>query len=199
LLLEILGQKKPAKALIFTATREATSEVALVLRRRRHDVVSLSSQLSQANRERALQAFRSGECPILVATDVAARGLDITDIDLVVNFDVPGQAEDYVHRIGRTGRAARTGSAVTLVAEDDERRAGDIDRLLGEKVPRIEVEGFDYKPRSLSRGRPGRGGGRGSGGGRRGASRPGSDRRGSGRGGRRKAGSRRSNTRKDPK
>jgi superfamily II DNA/RNA helicase len=199
LLLEILGQKKPAKALIFTATREATSEVALVLRRRRHDVVSLSSLLSQANRERALQAFRSGECPILVATDVAARGLDITDIDLVVNFDVPGQAEDYVHRIGRTGRAARTGSAVTLVAEDDERRAGDIDRLLGEKVPRIEVEGFDYKPRSLSRGRPGRGGGRGSGGGRRGASRPGSDRRGSGRGGRRKAGSRRSNTRKDPK
>ena len=141
-------REKPAKFLVFTATREGTSELALALRRRRHEVISLSSLLSQANRERALEAFRQGECQALVATDVAARGLDITDIDLVVNFDVPMQPEDYVHRIGRTGRAARTGRAVTLVSELDERRATDIERLLGEEIPRIELEGFARDPRT---------------------------------------------------
>ena len=122
LLVEILHRVKPKKFLIFTATREGTSELALQLRRHRFEVISLSSLLSQANRERALAVFRKGECQALVATDVAARGLDITDIDLVVNFDVPMQAEDYVHRIGRTGRAARKGKAVTLVTDRDDRR-----------------------------------------------------------------------------
>jgi ATP-dependent RNA helicase RhlE len=146
LLVGILRRDEPAKVLIFTATREGTSELALQLRRHRYDVISLSSLLSQSNRERALEAFRSGEYRILVATDVAARGLDITDIDLVVNFDVPMQAEDYVHRIGRTGRAARFGRAVTLVSELDSRRTRDIERLLGEKIPRLKLEGFPYKP-----------------------------------------------------
>ena len=120
-------------------------ELALQLRRHRFEVISLSSLLSQANRERALEAFRRGECQALVATDVAARGLDITDIDLVVNFDVPMQAEDYVHRIGRTGRAERTGKAVTLVTNLDGRRVADIERLLGDKVPRVELDGFAYR------------------------------------------------------
>jgi superfamily II DNA/RNA helicase len=151
LLAELFRREKPSKALVFSATREGTSELALVLRRQRLDVVSLSSLLSQANRERALEAFRRGEFRVLVATDVAARGLDITDIDLVVNFDVPMQSEDYVHRIGRTGRAERTGRAVTLVSEDDERRAAEIERLLGEKVARVELEGFDYRPRERPR------------------------------------------------
>ena len=162
LLVEILAREKPEKFLVFTATREATSQLALALRRRRHEVISLSSLHSQANRERALEAFRRGECQALVATDVAARGLDVTDIDLVVNFDVPMQPEDYVHRIGRTGRAARTGRAVTLVSELDERRAKDIERLLGEEIPRIELEGFARGPRSddRSRRREGASGGR---------------------------------------
>ncbi len=179
LLLEIMRREDPGKALVFTATREATSEVGSVLRRRRYDVISLSSLLSQANRERALEAFRTGECRALVATDVAARGLDITDIDLVVNFDVPMQAEDYVHRIGRTGRAARTGKAVTLVTDLDERRAREIEKLLGERIPRIELEGFAGKSsggesKAGPRGRRGRGGGRGARGRsrRRGSSRP---------------------------
>jgi ATP-dependent RNA helicase DeaD len=146
LLVEILRRDNPAKVLIFTATREGTSELALQLRRHGYEVISLSSLLSQANRERALGAFRKGECRILVATDVAARGLDITDIDLVVNFDVPMQAEDYVHRIGRTGRAERHGRAITLVSELDDRRVQDIERLLRNKIPRLEVEGFRYKP-----------------------------------------------------
>jgi ATP-dependent RNA helicase RhlE len=181
LLVEILRREKPAKFLIFTATREGTSELALQLRRHRFEVISLSSLLSQANRERALHAFRQGECQALVATDVAARGLDITDIDLVVNFDVPMHAEDYVHRIGRTGRAARTGKAITLVSELDGRRVAEIERLLGEKVPRVELDDFEYrqarggrraskKPAAAGRGsgsRRKRTGGRGRGAGRR--------------------------------
>ena len=169
LLLEIMRREDPGKALIFTATREATSEVGSMLRRRRYEVISLSSLLSQANRERALEAFRSGQCRALVATDVAARGLDITDIDLVVNFDVPMHAEDYVHRIGRTGRAGRSGKAITLVTDLDERRAREIDRLLGERVPRIELDGFaggqvDAGRAAGPRGGRSRGGGRGAGG-----------------------------------
>jgi len=156
LLLEILKREKPNKTLVFTATREATSEIAQVLRRRRHVVISLSSLLSQPNRERALEAFRRGECDVLVATDVAARGLDIIDIDLVINFDVPTQPQDYVHRIGRTGRAERTGKAVTLVSELDERRAVDIERLLGEDVVRTQLEDFRYVARRIPPARRGR-------------------------------------------
>ena len=151
---EILRREDPNKALVFTATRERTSELALVLRRQRYEVVSLSSLLSQPNRERALSAFRRGEFRILVATDVAARGLDIMDIDLVINYDVPMQAEDYVHRIGRTGRAARSGKAVTLVSSLDERRAKDIERLLGEEVSRVRLDGFDYQPDTADSTRP---------------------------------------------
>ena len=145
LLLALLDRLRPAKALVFTATREATSDLARRLRSRNHEVVSLSSLLSQANRERALDAFRRGVFDVLVATDVAARGLDITDIDLVVNFDVPMHAEDYVHRIGRTGRAHREGRAVTLVSELDGRRVAAIESLLGNRVPREVLEGFPYR------------------------------------------------------
>jgi len=181
LLGEILRHENPGKALVFTATREGTSALALMLRRRRWEVVSLSSLLSQANRERALTAFRKGEFNVLVATDVAARGLDITDIDLVVNYDLPMQPEDYVHRIGRTGRAERTGKAVTLVSEFDQRRVRDIEKLLGQPVERKQLEGFNYEPipaaTSHRGGRPpsgrdgGRPAGRASAGGRGGSGR----------------------------
>jgi len=145
LLIEVLRREKPNKTLIFTATRDATAELGTVLRRQRYDVISLSSLLSQANRERALNAFRRGECQMLVATDVAARGIDITDIDLVINFDVPMHAEDYVHRIGRTGRAERSGKAVTLVCELDARRTRDIEKLLGKSIRRVKLDRFDYR------------------------------------------------------
>ena len=189
LLLEILRREKPTKALIFTATRERTSELALALRRRRYEVLSLSSVLSQANRERVLAAFRRGEFPMLVATDVAARGLDISDIDLVINFDAPMQAEDYVHRIGRTGRAEREGKAVTILAPRDEPRAADIERLLGQKVERLDLEGFEYRersgppPRAGGRRRPSGGRRRGPGGGGGGGGRPRRGGPGRGRGG----------------
>ncbi len=157
LLLALLKHERPTKGLIFTATREGTSELATKLRRRGLTVVSLSSLLSQANRERALDAFRRGEYHFLVATDVAARGLDITDIDLVVNFDPPMLAEDYVHRIGRTGRMERTGRAITLITRRDERRASEIERLLDETIPREALEGFEYRTAPPDRGRRSRG------------------------------------------
>jgi CheY-like chemotaxis protein len=177
LLLAVLDAERPSKCLVFTATREKTSELARRLRTRNHEVVSLSSLLSQANRERALHAFRTGVFDVLVATDVAARGLDIDDIDLVVNFDAPMHAEEYVHRIGRTGRAHRTGKALTLVTEKDGRRVAQIESLLGHPVKRATVEGFAFTlPPASNRprrdrpgGRPGGGRGRGGrgGGGRR--------------------------------
>jgi len=146
LILEILDRARPSKCLIFCATREGTAELARRVRTRGHEVVSLSSLLSQANRERALTAFRDGGFDVMVATDVAARGLDITDIDLVVNFDVPMHAEDYVHRIGRTGRAERSGKAVTIAVARDLRRIAHIEELLGSPVERVFLEGFAYKP-----------------------------------------------------
>lgn len=174
LLLALLDRERPAKALVFTATREATSDLARRLRARNHEVVPLSSLLSQANRERALSAFRRGEFRVLVATDVAARGLDISDIDLVVNYDVPSHAEEYVHRIGRTGRAHREGRAVTLVTELDGRRVEAIEHLLGEAVRRESLEGFAYRPAAERPRTGGRGpGGSGRPGGARGRGRPG--------------------------
>jgi ATP-dependent RNA helicase RhlE len=154
LLVELVRREGPSKVLVFCATREGTSELASHLRRRRFSVIALSSLLSQSNREAALEAFRSGERSVLVATDVAARGLDITDIELVVNYDPPMTAEEYVHRIGRTGRAARSGRAATLISELDSRRVADIERLLKQKVPEIRLDGFDYKPLESRRPRP---------------------------------------------
>jgi superfamily II DNA/RNA helicase len=151
LLQAILEREQPVKTLVFSATRETTSTLALQLRRGGFEVVSLSSLLSQANRERALGAFRRGEFPVLVATDVAARGLDITDIDLVVNYDAPSQAEDYVHRIGRTGRAHRSGKAITLVTPRDAPRVAEIERLLGYRIPRVTLEDFSYRTASPGR------------------------------------------------
>jgi ATP-dependent RNA helicase RhlE len=166
LLLAVLDRDRPAKCLVFTATREMTTELARRLRTRNHEVVSLSSLLSQANRERALTAFRNGVFDVLVATDVAARGLDIDDIDLVINFDVPMHAEEYVHRIGRTGRAHREGKALTLVCELDGARAAQIEEMLGHAVRRETVEGFPYAPvpRDARDGRRGGAGRRGPGG-----------------------------------
>jgi ATP-dependent RNA helicase RhlE len=158
LLVEILEREKPSKTLVFTATREGTSELARRLRAHNHEVVPMSSLLSQANRERALAAFRKGEFDVLVATDVAARGLDITDIDLVVNYDMPKYAEEYVHRIGRTGRAHRFGKAATLVSEADARQVREIEQLLGEPVREERLEGFPYaameRAHSQRRGKP---------------------------------------------
>ena len=174
----VMDQHRGKKALIFTATREATSELASRLRRHGHEVISLSSLHSQNNRERALDAFRKGDVPVMVATDVAARGIDVTDIDLVVNFDLPRGSEEYIHRVGRTGRAERAGSAVSLGAPGDERKLAEIEKMLGEPIPRKHLPGIETPAEGQPAWRGRKGGSRG--GGRRNAGRG----KGQGRGGR---------------
>ena len=100
---------------------------------------------SQNRRQEALDGFRKGKYQILVATDIAARGIDVSQVSHVINYDVPSTPEAYVHRIGRTGRAARTGDAYTMVANDDRSMIRSIERLLGNSIERHTLDGFDYK------------------------------------------------------
>jgi ATP-dependent RNA helicase RhlE len=175
-LLRLLDDHRGEKVLVFTATREATSEVARTLRREGHEVVSLSSLLSQNNRGRALDGFRSGDYDVLVATDVAGRGLDVVDIDVVINYDLPHNPEDYVHRVGRTGRAEREGLAISIATPRDAARLANVEKVLGVSLERLPIEGVETQEmgRGSSRRRPSRGQGRGrrqsSGRGRRGGS-----------------------------
>ncbi|MFQ5767654.1 MAG: DEAD/DEAH box helicase [Acidobacteriota bacterium] len=119
LLRDLLRREKPEQALVFVATREMTADLGTALRRMGCHVASISSLLSQVNRERVLNGFRDGTHRILVATDVAARGLDIPAVSHVFNFDLPGAPDDYVHRVGRTGRAGKCGRAISLVTPRD--------------------------------------------------------------------------------
>jgi ATP-dependent RNA helicase RhlE len=100
--------------------------------------------LAQSQRTRALESFKTGAARILVATDIAQRGLDVSGISHVINYDVPQQPEDYVHRIGRTGRAAQTGDAFTFMSADEIAMVRTIERMLGQPIPRISVPGYDF-------------------------------------------------------
>jgi ATP-dependent RNA helicase RhlE len=114
---------------------------------------------SQSQRTEALAGFKSGRYQVLVATDIAARGIDVTALGHVINFDVPGQAEDYIHRVGRTARAELTGSAFTLVAPEEEGSVRDIERAIGKRLPRVTLPDFDYQARpAAARAEPARGG-----------------------------------------
>ena len=104
---------------------------------------------SQSQRTEALAGFKSGRYQVLVATDIAARGIDVTALGHVINFDVPGQAEDYIHRVGRTARAELTGSAFTLVAPEEEGSVRDIERAIGKRLPRVTLPDFDYNARPV--------------------------------------------------
>ena len=125
--------------LIFCSTKKAVNELTRVLKRRKFSVEAISSDLEQAQREEVLQGYRSKRIRILVATDVMSRGIDIKDINLVINFDVPNDAEDYVHRIGRTARADATGVALTLVNEDDMYKFHQIEQLIEREVFKIPL------------------------------------------------------------
>src|SRR5690606_12523667 len=118
--------------------------IAHRLQAQKHLVGVIHSDRSQRERVEALDGFKSGKFEVLVATDIAARGLDIAGVSHVINYDVPENAEDYVHRIGRTGRAHATGDAFTFVTEDDVRDARSIDRYMGLTVERKKIEGFPY-------------------------------------------------------
>jgi ATP-dependent RNA helicase RhlE len=105
----------------------------------------MHSDIGQKDRERALQGFRSGEFEIIVATDLAARGIDVSGVTHVINYMVPEHSEDYVHRIGRTGRAQKEGDAFTLFAADELMNVASIERLIGQKIERRKLDGFSYK------------------------------------------------------
>jgi ATP-dependent RNA helicase RhlE len=144
-LLQLLMEQTDFKSvLVFCRTRMGADRIASRLQSKGHTVGVMHSDRSQRERVEALDGFKSGRFEVLVATDIAARGLDIAGVSHVINYDVPENAEDYVHRIGRTGRAQNTGDAFTLVTEDDVRDARSIERYMGRAVERKKIEGFPY-------------------------------------------------------
>jgi ATP-dependent RNA helicase RhlE len=144
LLLELLEKEREPfeRVLIFTRTRRGAERLSHVLQARDHSVKRIHADRTQPQREAALRAFGEGRARVLVATDIAARGLDINAVSHVINYDVPGAPEDYVHRIGRTGRAGNQGKAITIVAPVDELSMRAIERLTGQSVRRIVHESF---------------------------------------------------------
>ena len=150
------------QALVFTATKRSADELSDTLREQGFLANALHGDMSQSQRNRTLKGLRDGRTKVLVATDVAARGIDVAGISHVINFDAPRQAEDYVHRIGRTGRAGRSGMAVTLINPSERRLVRDIERYTGQTVlvdtiaglePKVREERPARKPHSPGRGR----------------------------------------------
>jgi ATP-dependent RNA helicase RhlE len=131
------------QVLVFSRTKHGANRLTERLLRDGLPAAALHGNKSQGARTRALSGFKSGELRVLVATDIAARGIDIQQLPHVVNLDLPNVAEDYVHRIGRTGRAGCEGHAVSLVAAEERELLRAIERLIGETLPRQEVPGFE--------------------------------------------------------
>ncbi len=144
LLAELLKEKGMDSVLIFTRTKHGADKVVRHLEDKGISSTAMHADKSQVDRMRALEDFKSGEVRVLVATDIAQRGLDVSGISHVINYDVPQQPEDYVHRIGRTGRAAATGDAFTFMSPDEIAMVRSIERIIGEPIPRISVQGYDF-------------------------------------------------------
>ena len=145
LLLELLRETDTESVLIFTRTKHRAKRLGLQIERAGFGAASLQGNLSQNKRQAALDGFRNGKYQILVATDIVARGIDVSTISHVINYDVPDTAEAYTHRIGRTGRAARTGDAFTFITHEDDEIVAVIERTIGEKIERRFQKGFDYR------------------------------------------------------
>lgn len=156
-LISHLLQAKDLKSVIIFCSRKSTVKVLdKDLRKLGIKSRSIHSDLEQKEREEILLDYRNRDFPVLIATDILSRGIDIEDIDLVINYDVPQDAEDYVHRIGRTARASSKGVAFTLINEDDQQKFGQIERLIGSEVRKIKLpshlgEGPTYNPRSYNK------------------------------------------------
>ena len=144
LLVALLREAAVESTLVFTRTKQDADVVARKLGEAGFSVAAMHGDFRQKEREQALEEFRAGKVSILVATNIAARGLDIQGISHVVNYDVPEEAEDYVHRVGRTARVEAEGVAWTLVSPEDEGDVAAIEYLLGEKIERVRLPGFDY-------------------------------------------------------
>jgi ATP-dependent RNA helicase RhlE len=144
LLKEILGKTKTKSVLIFTRTKNRAERVAQQLVRAGYRVTSLQGNLSQDRRQAALTGFRNGSIKILVATDIAARGIDVLSISHVINYDMPESTDDYIHRIGRTGRVDKNGDALTFVTKADTGKVRALEQLLDSPLERLTLQGFDY-------------------------------------------------------
>jgi len=144
LLVELLKDTKTETVLVFTRTKHGADKVVHALEKAGVKATAMHADKTQAQRIKALEQFRSGEVNVLVATDIAQRGLDISGITHVVNYDVPQQPEDYIHRIGRTGRAASTGDAFTFMSPDEIAMVRSIENTIGAPIPRISVPGYDF-------------------------------------------------------
>ena len=145
LLKQLLADEQMESVLIFTRTKHRADRIVRDLQRAKISAAVIHGNRSQSQRVAALDAFKRGHTRVLVATDIAARGIDVEGISHVVNYDVPMQAEDYVHRIGRTGRAEAIGKAYTLVTPADERMINRIEYVVKQKLPRRTVAGIDYR------------------------------------------------------
>ncbi len=144
LLIKLLKQTDTNSVLVFTRTKHRAKRLAKQLERTGYKVTSLHGNRTQGQRQSALKGFKQGRYQIMVATDIAARGLDIDRISHVINFDMPGTADAYIHRIGRTGRAKRTGEAFTLVTPDDNDMVRKIEKVMKQKLERQRLPDFDY-------------------------------------------------------
>jgi ATP-dependent RNA helicase RhlE len=151
LLLELLGQTPVQSVLVFTRTKHRTKSLSDKLCKAGYRAACLQGNLSQNRRQAALDGFRSGKYQILVATDIAARGIDVSLISHVVNFDMPDTPEAYIHRTGRTGRMMRKGDAFTLTTGEDAAMVNAIRRLVAKGVQSRTLQGFDYTARAETR------------------------------------------------
>ena len=144
LLAELLKRPEMDSVLVFTRTKHGADRLVRHLERAGIDASAMHADKTQGQRMQALEGFREGKIRVLVATDIAQRGLDIAGISHVINYDVPQKPEDYVHRIGRTGRAAALGDAFTFMSPDEIGMVRTIERVLGTPIPRISVPGYDF-------------------------------------------------------
>ena len=144
LLLAMLQQTPTGRVLIFTRTKYRARNLARDMEKGGYRAAALQGNMSQSQRQKAINGFRDGKYDILVATDVAARGIDVSEISHVINFDIPDTVDAYTHRIGRTGRAHRSGEAFTLAGRADEQMIRDIEKLLGTRIERRRLPDFDY-------------------------------------------------------
>ncbi len=151
LLLELLRHTDTESVLIFTRTKHRAKRLGEQLGKAGYQAASLQGNLSQSKRQAVMTGFRNGTFQILVATDVASRGIDVTQISHVINYDMPDTVDAYTHRIGRTGRNAKTGDAFTFITSEDEDMVRSIERVLRAKVKRCTLDGFDYKKAAPSR------------------------------------------------
>lgn len=143
LLAFLIGSNQWTQVLVFGKTKHGANKLAKDLNKWNISAAAIHGNKSQAQRTKALADFKRGKVDVLVATDIAARGLDIRDLPHVVNVDLPHVAEDYVHRIGRTGRAGKSGDAISLVCADEIKQLRAIERLINKNLPRIEIEDFE--------------------------------------------------------